>query len=47
MNPISVPYLTQQARWPHDGRHILAQYDASSVVVYHAYDRKMSLNQIQ
>ena len=37
MNLITEPYLTQQARWPHDGRHILAQYDASSVVVYQAY----------
>src|SRR3954453_18728286 len=31
------PYLAQQARWPRSGRHILAQYDAGSVVVYRAY----------
>ncbi len=27
----------QQARWPAEGRHILAQYDEASVVVYQAY----------
>jgi hypothetical protein len=27
----------QQTRWPAEGRHILAQYDAESVVVYQAY----------
>ena len=31
------PYSEQQARWPNSGRHILAQYDAESVVVYQAY----------
>ena len=31
------PYITQAARWPTSGRHILAQYDAASVVVYQAY----------
>jgi hypothetical protein len=30
-------YCDQQARWPAEGRHILAQYDAESVVVYQAY----------
>ncbi len=30
-------YLQQQARWPNSGRHILAQYDDESVVVYQAY----------
>jgi hypothetical protein len=30
-------YLAQQARWPQGGRHILAQYDAQSVIVYQAY----------
>src|SRR5262249_23601423 len=28
---------SQIARWPRSGRHILAQYDASTVVVYQAY----------
>lgn len=31
------PYLTQAARWPSSGRHILAQFDDQSVVVYQAY----------
>lgn len=30
-------YATQAARWPASGRHILAQFDATSVVVYQAY----------
>jgi hypothetical protein len=30
-------YRSQTARWPPTGRHILAQYDAVSVVVYQAY----------
>jgi hypothetical protein len=30
-------YLTQRARWPQDGEHILAHYDDQSVVVYQAY----------
>jgi hypothetical protein len=31
------PYLSQQALWPTSGRHVLAQFDASSVVVYQAF----------
>jgi hypothetical protein len=30
-------YRTQEARWPKGGRHILAQFDADSIVVYQAY----------
>lgn len=30
-------YEAQAARWPQRGRHILAQYDDTSVVVYQAY----------
>ena len=37
MNLLTEPYLAQQARWPRTGRHILAQFDAESVVVYQAY----------
>ena len=37
MNLITEPYLAQDARWPRSGRHILAQFDAESVVVYQAY----------
>ena len=31
------PYLTQKEKFPKIGRHILAQYDNNSVVVYQAY----------
>ena len=31
------PYAGQTARWPARGRHILAQFDDDSVVVYQAY----------
>src|SRR5215468_10342470 len=31
------PYLEQLRRWPSMGRHILAQFDDESVVVYQAY----------
>ena len=37
MKLITEPYLAQDARWPSSGRHILAQFDAESVVVYQAY----------
>jgi hypothetical protein len=31
------PYVEQLSHWPVAGRHILAQYDAETVVVYQAY----------
>jgi hypothetical protein len=37
MNLQPEPYLSQEERWPATGRHILAQYDDQSVVVYQAY----------
>ncbi len=37
MRLVTEPYLDQKARWPASGRHILAQFDAESVVVYQAY----------
>ena len=37
MNLVTEPYLTQAARWPKSGRHILAQFDDDSVIVYQAY----------
>jgi hypothetical protein len=37
MNLITEPYSEQVGRWPATGRHILAQYDDSSIVVYQAY----------
>jgi hypothetical protein len=30
-------YRTQVARWPRSGRHILAQFDEQSIIVYQAY----------
>jgi hypothetical protein len=32
-----LPYLTQKAAWPTSGRHILAQYDDDTIIVYQAY----------
>lgn len=37
MRLLTEPYAEQQAYWPAKGRHILAQYDDASVVVYQAY----------
>jgi hypothetical protein len=37
MRLVTEPYLEQKARWPQSGRHILAQYDAETVVVHQAY----------
>ena len=38
MSLITEPYLVQKGRWPQQGRHILAQFDDESVVVYQAYN---------
>ena len=38
MDLIIETYRTQKARWPASGRHILAQFDAGSVIVYQAYN---------
>lgn len=37
MNLHTQPYLGQLQRWPRTGQHILAQFDADTVVVYQAY----------
>ena len=37
MNLLTEAYLVQTARWPNSGRHILAQFDDESVIVYQAY----------
>ncbi|MGI2908277.1 DUF4291 domain-containing protein [Tolypothrix sp. VBCCA 56010] len=37
MQLVTEPYLTQVARLPKTGRHIIAQYDDHSIVVYQAY----------
>jgi hypothetical protein len=31
------PYCEQAKVWPRHGRHILAQFDAETVIVYQAY----------
>ncbi|MEZ6036452.1 MAG: DUF4291 domain-containing protein [Planctomycetota bacterium] len=37
MQLLTEPYLAQRARWPAEGRVVLAQADATSVIVYQAY----------
>jgi len=37
MNVLTEKYLEQLTRWPASGRHILAQFDTDTVVVYQAY----------
>ncbi len=36
---LTEPYVSQNQRWPQTGRHILAQFDEHSVIVYQAYNR--------
>jgi hypothetical protein len=31
------PYIEQHQRWPQEGHHIMAQYDANKIVVYQSY----------
>jgi hypothetical protein len=37
MRLITEPYLPQVERWPQTGRHILAQFDDDTIIVYQAY----------
>jgi len=37
MNLPTARYVEQAAGWPPKGRHILAHYDAETIVVYQAY----------
>ena len=37
MNLTTSPYLEQVRNWPREGKHILASFDAQSIVVYQAY----------
>ncbi|MFZ6181989.1 DUF4291 domain-containing protein [Nannocystis pusilla] len=39
MKLVTEPYHLQKTRWPQQGRHILAQFDADTIVVYQAYRR--------
>ena len=36
-------YLDQEKTWPQEGRHILAQYDEYSIIVYQAYRPEIGL----
>ncbi len=37
MRPQTAPYQKQLRHWPTEGRHILAAYDETTIVVYQAY----------
>ncbi len=37
LTPASDLYLDQSRRWPAEGEHVLAHYDAGTIVVYQAY----------
>ncbi len=37
VNLVVEPYPNQAARWPSEGAHILAQFDAETIIVYQAY----------
>jgi Domain of unknown function (DUF4291) len=37
MKLLTEPYLNQASKWPKTGRHVLAQFDENTVVVYQAY----------
>ena len=37
MQLLTESYSAQNDRWPNSGRHILAQFDDNSVIVYQAY----------
>ena len=43
MNLAVEPYLQQRERWPKSGRHLLAQFDRDTVVVYQAYRPEIGL----
>ena len=34
---LTEPYLEQASTWPGPGRHILAQFDDDTIIVYQAY----------
>ncbi|RQP22482.1 DUF4291 domain-containing protein [Piscinibacter terrae] len=40
-------HLQQQHRWPSEGRHILAQFDDTSVIVYQAYRPSIARHAIE
>ncbi len=36
------PYAEQYKRWPQNGRHILAQFDDATIIVYQAYRTELA-----
>ncbi|MGN6553787.1 MAG: DUF4291 domain-containing protein [Verrucomicrobiota bacterium] len=47
MNLRTEPYLKQLERWPVIGQHVLAQFDAESVIVYQAYRPAIGLYAVE
>lgn len=47
MNLQTEPYLQQVKRWPVTGRHILAQFDTETIVVYQDYRPTIGLFAVQ
>ncbi|XP_071093471.1 uncharacterized protein [Haliotis cracherodii] len=41
------PYADQKQHWPKSGRHILAQYDENSVVVYQAFNPSIAIYAVE
>jgi hypothetical protein len=39
---LTASYISQKTSWPKTGRHILAQYDSESIIVYQAYRREIA-----
>lgn len=39
---ITEPYFQQRKIWPMKGRHILANYDDNTIVVYQAYNPQIA-----
>lgn len=42
MNLKLEPYSKQILNWPNSGKHILAQYDNDTIIVYQAYNEKIA-----
>ena len=41
------PYLEQMAQWPGEGKHVLAHYDETSIIVYQAYRPSIARHAIE
>lgn len=47
MNLIVTQYTQQANLWPQSGRHILAQFDVDSIVVYQAYRQSITTHAVE